>query len=64
MDIKAITGATAVLSSPVICFFRDNPYRWLASLSLNTESVILQNAPHSQGLKAMGRMAFVGLWQS
>ena len=25
---------------------------------INTESVILQNAPYSQGLKAMGRMAF------
>ena len=25
---------------------------------INTESVILRNAPHSQGLKAMGRMAF------
>ena len=60
MDIKAITGATAVLSSPVICFFRDNERLWLASLSLNTESVILRNAPHSQGLKGMGRMAF--LW--
>ena len=28
--------------------------------SLNTESVILQNAPHSQCLLAMGRMAFYG----
>ena len=31
---------------------------------INTESVILQNAPHSQYLQAMGRMAFVGLWRS
>ena len=57
MDIKAVTGATAVLSSTVIYFFRDNERLWLASLSLNTESVILQNAPHSGYLPAMGRMA-------
>ena len=31
---------------------------------INTESVILRNAPHSQSLKAMGRIAFVGLWRS
>ena len=31
---------------------------------INTESVILQNAPHSQCLLAMGRIAFVGLWRS
>ena len=31
---------------------------------INTESVILQNAPHSQSLKTMGRIAFVGLWRS
>ena len=58
MDIKAVTGATAVLSSTVIYFFRDNERLWLASLSLNTESVILQNAPHIGYLLAMGHMAF------
>ena len=31
---------------------------------INTESVILQNVPHSQYLQAMGRIAFVGLWRS
>ncbi len=36
----------------------DSERLWLASLSLNTESVILRNAPHSQGLKTMGHMAF------
>ena len=57
MDIVGKSGSTAVLPSPVIYFFRDNERLWLASLSLNTESVILQNAPHSGYLLAMGRMA-------
>ena len=30
--------------------------------SLNTESVILRNAPHSQCLKTMGRVAFWWFW--
>ena len=58
MEIKAITATTPVLQANPYNLLRDSERLWLASLSLNTESVILRNAPHGQGLKTMGRMAF------